>query len=103
MHINYKVSVMPAEISKEHQILITMRQVLSSVIRDITPEPGMRHPLSEQTMEDVRQCFALIAAREKELSDEAGVPSQHRPRYVDEPAKANVVKFHTGNKNKDED
>ncbi len=94
---------MPPEISKEHQILITMRQVLSSVIRDITPEPGMRHPLSDKTMEDVRQCFALIAAREKELSDEAGMPSQHRPRFVDEPQKANVVQLHGIDKDKDDE
>ena len=61
---------MDPEDSKEHKILVTMRQVLSSVVREITPEPGMRHPLSEKTMEDVRQCFALIAAREKELTEE---------------------------------
>ena len=94
---------MSAEISKEHKILITMRQVLSSIIRDITPEPGMRHPLTEQTMEDVRQCFALIAAREKELADEAGMPSLHRPRFIDEPKKTNVVKLHGLKKNNDDE
>lgn len=95
---------MAPEITQEHKILITMRQVLSSIIRDITPEPGMRHPLSEKTMEDVRQCFALIAAREKELSEEAGVPSQHRPRFVDEAPKSNVVKFHNmSSKDKDKE
>jgi peptide subunit release factor 1 (eRF1) len=38
----------------------------------------MRHPLSQKTMEDVRQCFMLIAAREKEISELLGKPSQHR-------------------------
>jgi hypothetical protein len=85
---------MNPEDSKEYKILVTMRQVLASVVREITPEPGMRHPLTEQTMEDVRQCFALIAAREKELADNAGAPSQHRPRFVDETPKAKVVKLH---------
>ena len=85
---------MNPEDSKEYKILVTMRHVLASVVREITPEPGMRHPLTEQTMEDVRQCFALIAAREKELADNAGVPSQHRPRFVDEAPKAKVVKLH---------
>lgn len=85
--------------SKELQVLVTMRKVLSSVIRDITPEPGMRHPLSEQTMEDVRQCFSLITAREKELNELAGMPSQHRPQFVDDQSKANVVQFHNINKN----
>lgn len=93
---------MDQEQSKELQVLVTMRKVLSSVIRDITPEPGMRHPLSEQTMEDVKQCFALITAREKELNELAGMPSQHRPQYVDDQNKANVVQFHNINKNNNE-
>ena len=72
-----------------------MRKVLSSVVREITPEPGMIHPLSEQTMTDVRQAFSLIAAREKEITEEAGMPSLHRPRFTDEPKKTNVVKLHS--------
>ena len=89
---------MDQEISKELQVLVTMRKVLSGVIRDITPEPGMKHPLSAQTMEDVRQCFALITAREKEINEHAGMPSQHRPQFTDDKNKANVVQFHTTNK-----
>ncbi|HEY9050159.1 MAG TPA: segregation and condensation protein A [Gammaproteobacteria bacterium] len=89
---------------KELKILVTLRQVLSSVVREITPEPGMRHPLSEGTMQDLRNCFTLIASREKELNEIAGMPSQHRPRYVDEPQKANVVKLHgLSSKDKKED
>ena len=94
---------MNPEDSKEYKILVTLRQVLSSVVREITPEPGMRHPLSEKTMEDVRQCFSLIAARERELTEKAGMPSQHKPRYVDEAPKANVVQLHGINSNKDDD
>ena len=94
---------MDPEDSKEYKILVTMRKVLSSVVREITPEPGMRRPLSDQTMEDVRQCFALIAAREKELTDNAGMPSQHRPHYVDETPKAKVVKLHGIQSVKDDD
>ncbi len=94
---------MDPELSKEHRILVTMRQVLASVIRDITPKNGMRHPLSEQTMEDVRQCFNLIASREKEINEEAGMPSQHRPQYVDDNTSAKVVKLHTPSSSKDND
>lgn len=94
---------MDSETSKEHQILVTLRKVLSSVVREITPEPGMRHPLSEQTMLDVRQAFTLIAAREKEITEAAGKPSLHRPHFVDEPKTSNVVQFHgLGEKNKDD-
>ncbi|MCW9014156.1 MAG: segregation and condensation protein A [Gammaproteobacteria bacterium] len=85
---------MDSETSKELQILVTLRKVLSSVVREITPEPGMRHPLSQQTMEDVRQSFSLIAAREKEIADAAGKPSLHRPRFTDETPTSNVVNLH---------
>lgn len=89
-----------SELSKEHTILVTLRKVLSSVVREITPEPGMPHPLSQQTMEDLRQVFTLIAAREREITLELGKPSLHRPHYVDEPKKANVVKLHGMGQNK---
>lgn len=78
------------ELSKEQQILIAMRKTLSAIIRDVTPPPGMRHPLTEPTIEDVRQCFGLIAAREKELADEQGRGGE-RPYYVDEPPDTQVV------------
>lgn len=88
------------ELKKEHQILVTMRKVLSGVVREVTPEPGMRHPLSQQTMEDVRQCFMLIAAREREITELMGKPSQHRPHYIDEPKQDKVVKLHGIGQNK---
>lgn len=88
------------ELSKEHRILVTLRQVLASVVREVTPEPGMRHPLSQKTIEDVRQCFTLIAAREREITQELGMPSQHRPHYVDEPKKDKVVTLHGIGQNK---
>jgi hypothetical protein len=78
------------ELSKEQQILIAMRKTLSAIIRDVTPPPGMRHPLSAPTIEDVRQCLALIAAREKELADEQGRGGE-RPYYADAPRGAHVV------------
>ena len=86
---------MDSETSKEHQILVTLRKVLASVVREVTPEPGMRHPLSEQTISDVRHAFTLIAAREREITEQEGMPSLHRPRFVDEPASTNVVKLHS--------
>lgn len=88
------------ELAKEHQILVTLRQVLASVVREVTPEPGMKHPLSQKTLEDVRQCFTLIAAREREVSLKMGMPSLHRPHYVDEPKKDKVVKLHGIGQNK---
>ncbi len=78
------------EESKEREIMMVMRKVLSAIIKDITPEPGMRHPLSNQTIEDVRMCLGLITARERELADAAGV-AMERPHFTDEPPVAKVV------------
>jgi hypothetical protein len=78
------------DLTKEHQILIAMRKTLSAIIRDVTPPPGMRHPLSEATIQDVRQCLALIAAREKELADEQGRGGE-RPYYADQAPEATIV------------
>ncbi|MBK5967806.1 MULTISPECIES: segregation and condensation protein A [Thiorhodovibrio] len=78
------------ELSQEQQILIAMRKTLASVIKDVTPPPGMKHPLSESTIEDVRQCFALISAREKELADLDGRGGE-RPYYPDQEQSAQVI------------
>jgi len=78
------------DLSREQQILIAMRKTLTAVIKDITPPPGMKHPLSESTVEDVRQCLMLISARERELADAQGRPVE-RPYYTDEPQVAQVV------------
>jgi hypothetical protein len=76
----------------ELKILGVMRKVLSSVIRDTTPPPGRPHPLRSNTIEDVKQCFALITAREKEIHTANG-DAELRPRYKDQPATSQVVPF----------
>ena len=79
------------ESSKEREILMVMRKVLAQIIKDTTPHSrAMKHPLSEQTIQDVRHCLGLISLREKELADAAGV-AQERPYYADEQRPAEVV------------
>lgn len=78
------------DLTKEQQILIAMRKTLAAIIKDVTPPPGMKHPFSEATTQDVRQCLALISAREAELADAQGRASE-RPYYADEPQSAQVV------------
>lgn len=80
--------------SKEQRILRVMRKVLASIVKDATPQPGMLHPLSERTIEDIRDCFGLIAAREAELAEAAGLNRNEKPYYTDQPQKSNVVKLH---------
>ena len=80
--------------SKEHQILSTVRQVLSAVARDTTPPPGRPHPLHAKTIDDLKHCFMLITAREREIIEAAGGDGMDaRPRYVDEPRTSQVVQF----------
>ena len=77
--------------SKEHQILATLRKVLSEVVRDTTPPPGRPHPLKPQTIENVKHCFLLITSREKEIIEATGGSMSKRPRYADEPKKTSQV------------
>ena len=79
------------ELSVEERILRAVKMTLASVIKDTATPPGMRHPLSDATIEDLRQCLALISAREREL---AGKESQAKPRFADEPNAPSVVRLH---------
>ena len=77
--------------SKEKRILVIMRKVLSNIVKETTPAPGLKHPLSDQTIQDIRECFQLISARERELAHEAGLEIKDRPRFADEPQTTKIV------------
>lgn len=77
--------------SKEQRTLLVMRKVLSAVIRETTPNPGMKHVLSDNTREDIKMCFGLITAREHELAKQSGIDIKERPRYTDEPKQSSVI------------
>ncbi len=76
--------------SKERQVMMVMRKLLGNIVKETTPPPGMRHPLSDGTLTDIKMAFSLIAAREKELGEAAGL-SQERPYFTDEEPAAKVV------------
>ena len=78
------------ELSKEQRVMRAMRMTLAGIVKDTTPQPGMRSVLSDQTIEDIKACFALISARETELAQEAGLV-QERPHFTDDTSKAKVV------------
>jgi hypothetical protein len=82
------------ELSTERRILQAVKMTLTAVIKDTATPPGMRHPLSDATIEDLRQCLALISARERELAQAAGKVQEARPRYADAPSKESVVRLH---------
>ena len=70
------------ELSMEERILRAVKLTLANVIRDTATPHGMRHPLSDATIEDLRQCLVLISARERELAQAAGRDVSARPRYA---------------------
>ena len=80
-------------LSTEERVLRVMRTVLIDVIRDTTTKPGLRHPLSERTRDNIRHCLELIAARQAEFAEAAGTPMKERPLFPDQPRKSVVVAF----------
>lgn len=79
----------------EERILQAVKLTLAGVVKDTATPHGMRHPLSDATIQDLRQCLALISAREHELAQAAGRPVGAQPRYADEPGQGEtVIRFH---------
>lgn len=79
----------------EQRILQAVKLTLAGVIKDTATPHGMRHPLSDATIEDLRQCMALISARERELAAASGPVAPQRPRFADEPQRQDqVIRFH---------
>jgi hypothetical protein len=70
------------ELSKEQRILRMLRKTLGNVVKDVTPLGGRTNPLSENTIQDIKDCFGLISAREMELAEALGF-DQSKPYYAD--------------------
>jgi hypothetical protein len=87
-----------AELSQEERILRMVKKVLTDIIKDTTTPPGMKHPLSDNTIHGIRDCLGLISARENELQIDAGRESQSRPHFIDEPQKNVVVNLKSPSK-----
>jgi len=87
-------------LSKEQRILRVLRKVLANIVKDATPAPGMPHPFQESTIHDIRDLFGLIAEREAELAEEAGLNRNEKPYYTDQPQKSTVVQLHKPGKGK---
>ena len=87
--------------SKEQRILSIVKKTLTDVAKDTYTPAELRHPLSEQTINSIRECLSLISARETELAQENGQASTSKPRFIDEPQDTVVVKLEpSGNKKK---
>jgi hypothetical protein len=95
---------MSQDSSKEREILMIMRKVLANIVKDTTPASrAMKHPLSDATIQDIRNCLGLISLRERELADEAGAAVE-KPYFADEQKAAEVVSINSiGRVQKEED
>jgi hypothetical protein len=83
--------------TKEQRILRMVKKVLTDVAKDTHTPPGLKHPLSQNTMQGIIECLELITAREAELYGD----STSRPRFVDEPQKDVVVQLDKSGLKKD--
>lgn len=90
-------------LTQEERILRMMKRVLTDVAKDTHSAPGVKHALSPHTIEGIRECLALITAREAELATEAGRAKTDRPHFVDEPQGTQVVKLHMVNRKQKND
>lgn len=70
------------ELSQEQRILRLMRKTLGNVVKDVTPLGGRPNPLSDSTIQDIKDCFSLISLRERELAEALGF-DQSKPYYAD--------------------
>jgi hypothetical protein len=75
----------PDEIAKEQRILRMVKKVLTDVAKDTVTPAELKHPLSEHTIQGIRECLQLITTREQELHAAAGTQSESRPHFIDEP------------------
>lgn len=82
------------DLSKEQRILRVLRKVLSNIVKETAPRPGVPRVLSDDTVADIRDLFGLITEREAELATEAGLERRERPRFADEPQTTHAVKIH---------
>ncbi len=90
----------------EERILHVMRSILIDVIKDTTTEPGLKHPLTPNTIDNIRHGLDLITARQKEIAEDSGQSWDMRPSYPSEPnieTKDGVVVPITGLKRKKTD
>lgn len=85
----------------EERVLDAVYRTLINVIKDTTTDPRLRHPLSEGTRSEIRDCLDLITARKAELAEAAGRSGpKMKPHYADERQESVVVSLKPSAKKK---
>ena len=80
--------------TKEVLILRMMKRVLTDIAKETYSRPGVKPPLSDSTVLSIRDCLALITARERELAEESGQAQHSRPRFADQTRTSQIIHFH---------
>ncbi len=78
-------------ISTEEEILQLVKSTLTAIAKDTYTPPELTHPLSSDTINQIRNCLAVITRRQQALAGERGEEFNDRPRYIDEPNDTFVV------------
>ena len=73
------------QLNKEQRILRMVKRVLTDIVKDTSTPPGLKHPLSEDTVKGIRDCLELITSRETELHEESGHTASDRPKVAGQP------------------
>jgi len=79
------------DISNEEEILQLVKSTLTAIAKDTYTPPELTHPLSSETINQIRNCFTAITRRQQELAGARGVEFNDRPRYIDEPNDTFIV------------
>ena len=79
--------------TQEQRILRMVKKVITDIAKDTHTPPGMRHPLSDSTINSMRTCLDLIVSREAELVAQNGNVSSGKPHFVDEPSDSVIVQL----------
>ena len=69
---------------REEEVLQIIKNTLTSIAKDTYTPPELTHPLSSDTINQIRNCFAVITQRQQELARARGEEFNDRPHYVDE-------------------
>lgn len=73
-----------SEASKEEAILLAVKKAITLVVKDTATQPGLKHPLSDTTIEYLRHCLGLITNREQEIAHLTGRNLNQKPHFIDE-------------------
>ena len=70
---------------REEEVLQIIKDTLTAIAKDTYTPPELTHPLSSDTINQIRHCFGIITQRQQDLARARGEEINDRPRYIDEP------------------